>query len=70
MFRLMLAAYSTISIEDAARFLGMNQGDATNCKISLALVLFVDVSALSHLVGYNALMMMMMISNVCLSVII
>lgn len=38
MFQLMLAAYSTISIKDAACFLGMNQDDATKCKISLALV--------------------------------
>uniref|UniRef100_A0A7N0UEL2 COP9 signalosome complex subunit 8 n=1 Tax=Kalanchoe fedtschenkoi TaxID=63787 RepID=A0A7N0UEL2_KALFE len=30
MFQLLLSAYSTISIHDAALFLGMNEGDATN----------------------------------------
>jgi len=32
MFQLLLSAYSTISIKDAALFLGMNEDDATNCK--------------------------------------
>lgn len=32
MFQLLLSAYSTISIQDAALFLGMNEADATNCK--------------------------------------
>lgn len=32
MFDLLLSAYSTISIQDAALFLGMNEDDATNCK--------------------------------------
>ncbi|CAL5348340.1 unnamed protein product [Camellia sinensis] len=31
MFQLLLAAYSTISIQDASLFLGMNEDDATNC---------------------------------------
>ncbi|KAJ9174581.1 hypothetical protein P3X46_013216 [Hevea brasiliensis] len=30
MFQLLLSAYSTISIEDTARFLGMNEDDAAN----------------------------------------
>ncbi|XP_051147377.1 COP9 signalosome complex subunit 8 [Andrographis paniculata] len=30
MFELLLSAYSTISIQDAARFLGMSEDDATN----------------------------------------
>ncbi|KAK1402312.1 COP9 signalosome complex subunit 8 [Heracleum sosnowskyi] len=30
MFQLLLSAYSTISIQDAALFLGMNEADATN----------------------------------------
>ncbi|KAL3382445.1 hypothetical protein AABB24_002132 [Solanum stoloniferum] len=30
MFELLLSAYSTISTEDSARFLGMNENDATN----------------------------------------
>lgn len=32
MFQLLLSAYSTISIQDTALFLGMNEDDATNCK--------------------------------------
>ncbi|KAG8646201.1 hypothetical protein MANES_10G133677v8 [Manihot esculenta] len=30
MFQLLLSAYSTISIQDTAHFLGMNEDDATN----------------------------------------
>lgn len=33
MFELLLLAYSTISIQDTALFLGMNEDDATNCKL-------------------------------------
>ncbi|THG07456.1 hypothetical protein TEA_003464 [Camellia sinensis var. sinensis] len=33
MFQLLLAAYSTISIQDASLFLGMNEDDATNLKV-------------------------------------
>lgn len=32
MFQLLLSAYSTISIQDTALFLGMSEDDATNCK--------------------------------------
>ncbi|MCL7027913.1 hypothetical protein MKW94_001046 [Papaver nudicaule] len=32
MFQLLLSAYSTISIRDAALFIGMNEEDVTNCK--------------------------------------
>ncbi|KAF5960772.1 hypothetical protein HYC85_001981 [Camellia sinensis] len=39
MFQLLLAAYSTISIQDASLFLGMNEDDATNCKFLVFLVL-------------------------------
>ncbi|CAL5322812.1 unnamed protein product [Camellia sinensis] len=35
MFQLLLAAYSTISIQDASLFLGMNEDDATNCIVLL-----------------------------------
>jgi COP9 signalosome complex subunit 8 len=31
-FQLLVSAYSTISIEDAALFLGMGEEDATSCK--------------------------------------
>lgn len=33
MFELLLSAYSTISTQDAAQFLGMHENDATKCKI-------------------------------------
>ncbi|GMP79307.1 hypothetical protein CsSME_00034907 [Camellia sinensis var. sinensis] len=39
MFQLLLAAYSTISIQDASLFLEMNEDDATNCKFLVFLVL-------------------------------
>lgn len=32
MFELLQSAYSTISIQDAAQFLGMSEEDASNCK--------------------------------------
>lgn len=32
MFELLLSAYSTISIQDTALFLGKNEDDAANCK--------------------------------------
>lgn len=35
MFQLLLSAYSTISIQDTALFLGLNEDDATNCKYFL-----------------------------------
>lgn len=38
MFELMLSAYSTINIQDAAQFLGMSEEDATNCKYTLRLL--------------------------------
>ncbi|XP_057976725.1 COP9 signalosome complex subunit 8 isoform X1 [Malania oleifera] len=34
MFQLLMSAYSTISVQDAALFLGMEEDDATNCKNS------------------------------------
>ncbi|KAK4339964.1 hypothetical protein RND71_041426 [Anisodus tanguticus] len=39
MFELLLSAYSTISIQDAARFLGMNENDATNYVLQQGWVL-------------------------------
>lgn len=33
MFELLLSAYSTISIQDTAVFLGMKEDDAANCKL-------------------------------------
>jgi len=38
MFQLLLAAYSTISIQDTALFLGMNEDDATNYVLRLGWV--------------------------------
>lgn len=38
MFQLLLSAYSTISIKDAARFLGTNEDDAIKCKFLPLLV--------------------------------
>lgn len=32
MFQLLQSAYSTISIQDTALFLGVNEENATNCK--------------------------------------
>lgn len=44
MFELLLSAYSTISTQDTAQFLGMNENDATNCKILSYSVLVVSKS--------------------------
>lgn len=44
MFELLLSAYSTISTQDTAQFLGMNENDATNCKILSYSVLAVSKS--------------------------
>lgn len=35
MFQLLVAAYSTISVDDAKLFLGMNEDDVTKCKCIL-----------------------------------
>lgn len=47
MFQLLLSAYSTISTQDTALFLGMNEDDAAYCKIlslmALALVLLLSL---------------------------
>lgn len=48
MFQLLQSAYSTISIQDTALFLGMNEDNATNCKsIFSFLHKFLNTNALS-----------------------
>ncbi|PPR89120.1 hypothetical protein GOBAR_AA31564 [Gossypium barbadense] len=44
MFELLLSAYSTISIQDAAQFLGMSEEESTNCDNNVKKYLMVMVS--------------------------
>ncbi|KAK5813058.1 hypothetical protein PVK06_028504 [Gossypium arboreum] len=44
MFKLLLSAYSTISIQDAAQFLGMSEEESTNCDNNVKKYLMVMVS--------------------------
>lgn len=40
MLELLMSAYSTISVQDTALFLGMNENDATNCKLYIIYIFF------------------------------
>lgn len=56
MFELLLSAYSTISTQDSAHFLGMNENDATNCKfLSTACMLVVVKFFFVYIRGLNEL---------------
>lgn len=52
MFELLLSGYSIISIQDTALFLGMNEDDATKCKIPsffIKLVFYMNVHVANRL---------------------
>lgn len=55
MFQLLQSAYSTISIQDTALFLGMNEDQATNCKLLFPCLTWIGIAAAFKMVSLISL---------------